>query len=323
MVNQGPAYLFTGQGSQYPGMGKDLYEAFPESRAIFDKADKVLGFSLTRLCFEGPPEELTKTQNCQPAILTVSIAAFEAFKARVTPRLGSTSLATGRSGQEGQGLRVKFMAGLSLGEYSALCAAGTFSFEAGLKLVRIRAEIMDEATRRHPGTMAAVLDLDIEKIRDICLKSGAEIANINAPGQIVISGNKEAVGKASELCVEAGAKRVIELEVSGAFHSSLMLEASAELKQALQNTVISAPLVPVIANYTASTQSKAAEIEQNLVYQLYKPVRWVESVQYMLSQGVDKFYEFGPGKVLKGLMWRIDPEAVVVNIEKKEDILSL
>ncbi len=306
MVNAAPAYLFAGQGSQYPGMGKDLYEAFPQSRAVFDKADKVLGFSLTRLCFEGPPEELTKTQNCQPAILTVSIAAFEAFRSRV----------------KGQGLRAKFMAGLSLGEYSALIAAGAFTFEAGLKLVRTRAEIMDEATRRHPGTMAAVLDLDIEKVKDICLKSGAEIANINAPGQIVISGNKEAVDKATQMCVEAGAKRVIELEVSGAFHSSLMFEASAELKQALQNTPISALLVPVVSNYTASMQSTATEIEQNLVYQLYKPVRWVESMQYMLSQGVYKFYEFGPGKVLKGLMRRIDSTVEVINIEKKEDILA-
>ena len=304
MVNKGPAYLFTGQGSQYPGMGKDLYGAFPESRAIFDKADQVLGFSISRICFEGEPEILKQTIVAQPAILTVTIAAFEAFKAR------SKTVPS-------------FMAGLSLGEYSALIAAGTFSFEAGLKLVRIRAEIMDEAIRRHPGTMAAVMDLDIEKVKDICLKSGAEIANINAPGQIVISGNKQAVGKAQEMCVEAGAKRVIELEVSGAFHSSLMFEASAELKQALQNTSISAPLVPVISNYTASTQSQVTEIEQNLAYQLYKPVRWVESVQYMLSQGVNKFYEFGPGKVLKGLMRRIDSAAVVTNIEKKEDILKV
>ncbi|MDP2905282.1 MAG: ACP S-malonyltransferase [Candidatus Omnitrophota bacterium] len=311
MVNTGPAYLFAGQGSQYPGMGKDLYEAFPQSRAIFDKADEVLGFSLSRICFEGQPEILKQTIISQPAILTVSIAAFEAFKSKL--QAPSSRL---------QGGDPVFMAGLSLGEYSALIASGAFTFESGLKLVRRRAEIMDEATRRHPGTMAAVLDLDIEKVKDICLKSGAEIANINAPGQVVISGKKDAVAKASEMCVEAGAKRVIELEVSGAFHSSLMFEASAELKQALRNTPIMAPLVPVISNYTALVQSQAPEIEQNLACQLYKSVRWVESVQYMLSQGVKKFYEFGPGKVLKGLMRRIDPEAVVVNIEKKEDVLK-
>ena len=304
MVNTGPAYLFAGQGSQYPGMGKDLYEAFPQSRAIFDKADEVLGFSLSRICFEGQPEILKQTIISQPAILTVTIAAFEAFKARLK-------------------VAPSFAAGLSLGEYSALCAAGAFTFEAGLKLVRRRAQIMDEATLRHPGTMAAVLDLDIEKVQDICLKSGAEIANINAPGQIVISGKKDDVGKATQMCVEAGAKRVIELEVSGAFHSSLMFEASAELKQALRNTPITAPLVPVISNYTALVQSQAPEIEQNLACQLYKSVRWVESVQYMLSQGVKKFYEFGPGKVLKGLMRRIDSTVEVINIEKKEDILSL
>lgn len=298
------AFLFAGQGSQYAGMGKDLYESFPESRAIFDKADKALGFSVSELCFGAKPETLKQTIFSQPAILTVSIAAFEAFKSKID-------------------VKPSFLAGLSLGEYSALIAAGAFIFEDGLKLVRKRAEIMDEATRRHPGKMAAVLDLPFDKVKDICLKAAVEIANLNAPGQIVISGKPEGVDKAMDLCVEAGAKRVIELEVSGAFHSSLMLEASTELKEKIQNTRISAPFVPVISNYTASPQLEVAQIEENLVYQLYKSVRWEESMKFLLSQGVKNFIEFGPGKVLKGLMRKIEPSAQVITVEKKEDILSL
>jgi len=297
-------YLFAGQGSQYVGMGKDLYESFPASKLVFDKAEEVLGPDLKRRCFDGPENLLKLTNTSQPAILTVSIAAYEAFKSVVS-------------------VKPDFIAGLSLGEYSALVASGSVTLEDGLRLVRKRGEIMEEAALKNPGKMAAVLDLSYDKIKDICLHSGAEIANINAPGQIVISGKAEAVAKAGEMCTAAGAKRVIELEVSGGFHSSLMFGASVELKAALDDIIISAPSVPVVSNYTAQPQYKAMQLKEGLVYQMYSPVKWHESMSFMLKQGVNQFYEFGPGRVLKGLMRRIDSNAQVISIEKKADIDSV
>jgi [acyl-carrier-protein] S-malonyltransferase len=298
------AYLFAGQGSQYIGMGKDLYEAFPESKAVFDQAEKILGFDLKRRCFEGPIEMLKLTSISQPAIVTVSIAALEAFKVRIKEE-------------------PKFVAGLSLGEYTALIAAGSLTLGDGLKLVRKRGEIMDDAARRYPGKMAAVLDLPLDKIKSVCLTAGADVANINAPGQVVISGKTESIDKAKELCLEAGAKRVIDLEVSGAFHSSLMFEVSIVLKEVLDNISFSHPVIPVISNYTAHPQYRFNQVRENLVSQMYSPVKWEESMRFMLAQGVKEFFEFGPGKVLKGLMRRIEPEAQVISIEKKEDIETL
>jgi [acyl-carrier-protein] S-malonyltransferase len=297
-------YLFSGQGSQYVGMGKDLYESFPEARQVFDRAEEVLGFELKKRCFEGPEEILKSTNVSQPAIVTVSIAAFEVFKAKsnITP---------------------SFAAGLSLGEYSALIAAGALTFEDGIRLIRKRGQIMEEASIKYPGKMAAVLELPIEQIKDICLKTGAEIANLNCPGQVVITGKAEAVNQAMELCSQAGAKRVIPLEVSGGFHSSLMIEASVELKHVLDNISISEPAFPIVSNYTAQPQNQAGQIRENLVNQIKGSVRWEESMRYILSEGVTKFYEFGPGKVLKGLMRRIDSSAQVINIEKPADILAL
>ncbi|MFH1640615.1 MAG: ACP S-malonyltransferase [Candidatus Omnitrophota bacterium] len=301
MVIDKVAFLFAGQGSQYSGMGKDLYDSFPESKAIFDKADQVLGFSLSDLCFSGPAEKLKQTILSQPAILTTTIAAFEALKARAS-------------------LEPVFAAGLSLGEYSALIACGSLNFEDGLKLVRRRAELMEEAALSNPGKMAVVLDLSLDQIKKICTKSGAEIANINAPGQIVISGRQDAVAQASKLCLAEGAKRVIELEVSGGFHSSLMLEASVELKHVLDYIPVFNLSVPVISNYTSLPEYKVSQIKENLIYQMYSLVRWEESMKFILSQGATKFFEFGPGKVLKGLMRRIDERAQVINIEKAQDI---
>lgn len=297
------AFIFPGQGSQYIGMGRDLYAAYPSSKEVFDKADKILGFPISRICFEGPMDVLTQTQNCQPAIFTASIAALSAFS--------------------GQLSAVSYTAGLSLGEYSALVASGALSFEDGLRLVKKRAELMEAATKKYPGKMSAVLGLGREELQGICLAAGAEIANLNCPAQVVITGRIEAVDKAKQLAQEKGAKRVIDLEVSGAFHSSLMKEAAQELNQQLKDYSILDAVVPVISNVTARSQEKSLEIRENMVKQVYSPVLWEDSVRYMACGGVKTFYEIGPGNILKGLIRKIDPSLEVINIGKAEDITNL
>lgn len=307
-------YLFAGQGAQYVGMGADLYESFSESKAVFDKADKVLGFSISKLCFAGPAEELTKTNNCQPAILTVSIAAWEAFKAVLGARFSPACR---------QGRVLGYAAGLSLGEYSALVAAAAINFEDAVYLVRRRGEYMEEAAAKQPGRMASVIGLNQDEVKQICAKTNAEIANINCPGQIVISGAREGIEAAVKLAQERGAKRVIELEVSGAFHSSFMKEASIKLAGELDKIKINMPKVPVVSNVKAKAAGSIQEIKDNLIKQVASSVLWEGSMRFMLSEGVKNFIEFGPGRVLKGLMRRIDADAEVISIEKKEDILSL
>ncbi|MCU0651201.1 MAG: ACP S-malonyltransferase [Candidatus Omnitrophica bacterium] len=297
------AFLFAGQGSQYAGMGKDLYENFPEARQVFDKACEVLGIDLKKLAFEGPDQVLKPTNISQPAIVTMTIAAYEAFK-------------------KIHGVVPVFCAGLSLGEYSALIASGSISFSEGISLIKKRGEIMEEAAKKHPGKMAAVIDLASDKLADICKNTGAQIANLNCPGQTVITGTADAVAKASAAAQEAGAKRVIQLEVSGGFHSSLMKEASLELEAVLNTINIKDAQIPVISNYTAQPQTDAKAIRADLVSQIYSSVRWEESMRCILAQGVTRFVEFGPGKVLKGLMRRIDPSAQVYSIEKKDDIIN-
>lgn len=299
-------YLFAGQGSQYAGMGRDLYESFPEAKKIFDTADKVLGFSLSRLIFEGPQEELTLTHNCQPAILTMSVAAWEAFRKITDCQLTITDYA----------------AGLSLGEYSALVASEAISFEDAVYLVRRRGEFMEQEAVNNPGGMASIIGLDLEEIKNICVKTNTEIANINCPGQTVISGSDLEIKKAELMAQDQGAKRVMPLEVSGAFHSSLMKGASLRLGFELDKIKIRMPKLNVVSNVTAKPVSSADEIKENLVKQVAASVLWEPSMRFITAQGVNKFFEFGPGKVLKGLMRRINPEAEVINIEKKEDILK-
>ncbi|RKY31837.1 MAG: [acyl-carrier-protein] S-malonyltransferase [Candidatus Omnitrophota bacterium] len=300
-------YLFAGQGAQFVGMGKDLYGAFPQSKAVFDKADAVLGFSLSKICFEGPPEKLTKTNNCQPAILTMSIAAWQAYN----------SVAN----QESQALR--YAAGLSLGEYSALVAAEALSFEDAVYLVRKRGEFMEEEAKKFPGSMASVIGLSLNEIKKICQQAKVEVANVNCPAQVVISGGRAEIEEAAKLAIQSGAKRVIPLEVSGAFHSSFMKGASLRLSRELEKIKINKPAFEVISNVTADAVSNPQEIKDNLIRQVANSVLWEDSMNLLLSKGVNNFIEFGPGKVLKGLMRRISEKAEVKNIEKSQDISNL
>jgi len=294
------AFVFPGQGSQYVGMGRGLYETYPEARALFDEADEILNFPLSALCFEGPKEELNDTINTQPALLTVSVALLRILE------LSQPNPAA--------------VAGHSMGEYTALVAAGALNFAAGLKLVRERGRVMKEAGEHNPGGMAAVLGLGAEALDEICQVASQEtggivqLANYNSPGQIVISGHKETLGRALELAKERGAKRVIPLAVSIAAHSPLMRHAAEEFVSIVAEVDFHQPLVPVVANVTAAPIATVAEIREELVGQLTSTVRWVESIQYMIAQGVTTFVEIGPKNVLTGLMRRIDKSAQRVNV---------
>lgn len=306
-------YIFPGQGSQYVGMGKNLYDNSPEAKAIFDQAEDILpDLNLKRLCFEGPIEELTQTANSQVAILVVSIAALQA--------LGSRLKAEGGLEPRALSLEPICCAGLSLGEYSALVACGVLEFSDAVKLVRRRGELMESSAKKNPGAMASVLGMPIEDIKEICKDSGAELANLNCPGQIVISGRKEDVQKAMAMAEEKGAKKSILLNVSGPFHSSFMKEAASEFRRELDKTKFSSPRAPIVSNVTADYERDAEEIKENLVKQLYSPVRWEESIIKISGENCATFFEIGPGKTLKGLLRRINPELVVYNVETTEDI---
>jgi [acyl-carrier-protein] S-malonyltransferase len=288
------AFLFPGQGSQQAGMGKELAEANKEAKELFRKADEVLKEELSTLIFEGPQEKLTLTVNAQPALLTTSIAILEHFKQ--------------------SGIQPDYVAGHSLGEYTALVAAGAFAFEDGVHAVRRRGELMEQAVPNGLGTMAAVLGLERGPLADVCETVSAggnpvQLANLNCPGQIVISGSRQGVEEASLKAKEAGAKRVLPLSVSGPFHSQLMKPAAEEFTKVLDNINISEAQIPVIANVTAKPMQDPAEIKRLLIEQLYSPVLWEDSVNKMLELGVDTFIEFGPGKVLSGLVKKIDRSA--------------
>lgn len=300
-------YIYPGQGSQYVGMGKEIYDHSRFARSIFDVASRILGFDVARLCFEGPAEELKATINCQPAIYTMSIACFEAL----------------RRSSKARHLDPRFMAGLSLGEYTALTAAGVISFKEGVRLVRGRAELMEEEAKKNPGKMAAILGLEKEKVKIICAKTGSDIANVNCPGQIVISGRPHSIDAALNLAQMENAKTVV-LEVSGAFHSFLMKGACDKLEELLQEVRFREKIrSKVISNVTAEPQFSVVEIHQNLITQISSSVLWEDTVRYIIDEGITDFLEIGPNKTLKGMIRRIDTRANVCNIEKPQDIEAL
>jgi [acyl-carrier-protein] S-malonyltransferase len=303
----GVAYVFPGQGSQSTGMGLGLYNSYLEAKAVFSMADASLGFPLSRLCFEGPEEELTKTHNVQPAILVVSIACLKALQEAMRGDLPSPA----------------FVAGHSLGEYTALVAAGALGLADAVLLVRERGRLMYEAGLRNPGSMLAVIGLDKGPVEDICLQSGTEISNINCPGQIVISGDAQSLAEASKLAKIRGARTLIPLKVSGAFHSALMEPVIAEFSKFVSSVRFQPPAVPVISNVTARPLTDVGSIKQELVKQLRNCIQWQGCVEYMMHSGVTNFYEIGPGRVLTSLIRRINPELQTFNISAIEDIAQL
>ncbi|WP_256761465.1 ACP S-malonyltransferase [Cohnella sp. WQ 127256] len=293
------AFVFPGQGAQAVGMGKDAYESSAAARLIFDQADEVLGYSISKLAFEGPEDELRQTANTQPALLATSIALLELFRT--------------------QNIKPDFVAGHSLGEYSALVAAGVLAFDDAIRLVRARGLFMEQAVPSGQGAMAAVLGAEREALQTLCTDvtaSGAlvELANVNCPGQIVVSGSVEGVTAIVERGKEAGAKRVIPLDVSGPFHSSLMQLAADNLSAELAKVEFHAAQVPVIANVHAKPVSSGDELRKLLVKQVVSPVQWEDTIKYLIGEGVDTFVEIGSGTVLAGLIKKIDKSVQIISV---------
>ena len=303
-VRNNIAFVFPGQGSQYVGMGKDLYENYRESKEIFKEANEILGFDLKKICFVGPEEELKKTKNTQVAVLTVSIASLRCL--------------------EKENVRAQIVAGHSLGEYTALVSAHSLKFSQALTLVRERATFMEDCSFNHPGTMVAIIGLDSEEMKEICAEASplgmVEIANFNSPYQTVLSGEIKAVEKAAEIASQKGAKRTVFLKLSGPFHSRLMEESSQKLALELEKLKISPPQIPLIANYNADYVKEEKMIKEALIKQISSPVQWVSSIRKMLRDKITTFIEIGPGRVLSGLIKKIDKNVQILNVE---DVKSL
>jgi [acyl-carrier-protein] S-malonyltransferase len=301
------AYIFPGQGSQYPGMGKDLAENFGAARMVFEEVDDALGFKISQLCFEGPAETLQLTENTQPAILSVSVAGLRALEAEGFPR-------------------PEYVAGHSLGEYSALVAAGSISLSDAVKTVRVRGRYMQEAVHAGQGAMAAVIGLQLAVIEEICKQASQDQvcapANINSPNQVVIAGNAEAVDRAIELLKEKGAKRVVKLNVSAPFHCALMMPAQVRLGADLKALSLDDLRTPLVSNVDAIEVTEAVSARDSLVRQVSSPVRWLQSIELLIRQGVDTFVEVGPGKVLSGLLRQINRDVKSLNVEDSESLKS-
>ncbi len=290
------ALLFAGQGAQVVGMGKDLAEKFPSAQAWFDRANAALGYDLAGICFNGPEADLTKTENAQPGIFLMSWVAFQLLKERAP------------------NFKFEATAGLSLGEFTALTAAGAMSFEDGLRVVRQRGKFMQEACDATRGGMAAIIGLDEAPTREVCAEAGVVLANLNCPGQLVISGAAEKIAKACELAKAKGAKRALPLPVAGAYHSPLMASAQPKLGAELAKVNLVPPIVPVISNVTAQAHGTPTEISAKLVEQVCASVLWETSMRALLAQGFTRFIELGPGTALSGFMKRIDKSAQMLNI---------
>lgn len=308
-MTQEIAYIFPGQGTQYIGMGKELYQAYPQAKEIFDKANEILKFDLIKLCFEGPKDELTLTSNCSVAIVVHSIAALRVFENEILKKSSSYV--------------PKYALGLSLGEYSALIASGCLSFEDGLRLARKRGEFMDMAAKKNPGKMVSIIGMSLEQVEGLCKGiGGCEIANLNCPEQIVVSGKATNIELLAGIAKDKGAKRAILLDVSGAFHSSLMAPAKEKLEKEVEKVSFNPPVYPIISSVTAMPTQDPSEIKRNLINQVNTRTLFEASIRYVMKQGIKTYMEIGPGSVLKGLLKKIDNSLQVINIEKP-DHLSL